>query len=85
MASQKSSGKYLISALIIIAIGAVAFAMLNAPDNRNTAERVGDAVKELPNGVDKAADQLKDRTPTEKLGDAVDDIGAKVRKVTNRE
>ncbi len=84
MASQSSS-KYVISALIIIIAGFVAYTVLNAPDKRNAAERLGDAVKELPNGVDKAADQLKDRSTAEKLGDAVDNIGAKVRKVTNGE
>ncbi len=85
MAKQASTGKFVIYAILIIVIAVAAFTVLNAPDNRNTAERVGDAVKELPNGVDNAARQLKDRTTAEKLGDAVDDIGASVRKVTNKE
>ncbi len=46
---------------------------LNKPDQRNGFEKVGDAVKELPNGVDNAARELEDRTPAQKLKDDVKD------------
>ena len=56
------------AAILVIAI----IFLLNLPDNRSSTERVGDAVEALPNGVDKAGDQLKDRNPVEKAGDAID-------------
>ena len=55
-------------ALVVI----VAVFLLNIPDKRSGPERVGDAVQALPNGVDKAGDQLKDRNPVEKAGDAIE-------------
>lgn len=59
----------LVTALVVIA----GFAFFNMRDNRTGAERLGDAVSELPNGLDNAARQLEDRTPAEKVGDAIDD------------
>jgi len=53
----------------VIAIGAYSF--LTAPDRRTTTERVGDAVRTLPDGADKAGQQLQDRTPSQRIGDAV--------------
>ena len=55
----------------------------NMPDNRSTGQRVGDAVDALPQGVDKAAEQIGDRTPTEKLGDAAKEVGQDIKDSTN--
>ena len=65
-------------AVIIIAI--IGYSFLTMPDNRNGAEKLGDAIHELPKGVDKAARQLEDRTPGEKLGDAVKDTGDDIKR-----
>ncbi len=64
-----------VAALIVI----VAYTMLSAPDRRSTGERIGDAVDALPHGVDKAARELKSRTPGEKAGDAVKDVGDNIK------
>ena len=64
------NGLYILVGAAILVI-AVIF-LLNLPDNRSGSQRVGDAVEALPNGVDKAGDQLKDRNPVEKAGDAID-------------
>ncbi len=64
------NGIYILCGVAILVIAAVF--LLNLPDNRSGTERVGDAVKALPQGVDKAGDQLKDRNPVEKAGDAID-------------
>ena len=66
---MNSKGIYALAAVAIIAI--VAIFLLNLPDRRGPAERVGDAVEALPHGVDKAAKQLDDRNPVEKAGDAI--------------
>jgi hypothetical protein len=61
---------YIIAGIALVAI-LVVF-LLNMPDKRSGSERVGDAVTALPQGVDKAGDQLKDRNPVEKAGDAIE-------------
>lgn len=60
-----------IVAVIILVIAG--YALLTMPDQRNTTEKVGDAIHELPQGIDKAARELEDRTPGERLGDAIKD------------
>ena len=60
---------YIICGIVLVVIAAVF--LLNLPDNRSGPERVGDAVEALPGGLDKAGDQLEDRNPVEKAGDAV--------------
>jgi hypothetical protein len=63
------NGIYILCGVALVVIAAIF--LLNLPDNRSGTERVGDAVEALPNGVDKAGDQLKDRNPVEKAGDAI--------------
>jgi archaellum component FlaG (FlaF/FlaG flagellin family) len=58
--------KPLIIAAVIIA-GLLAYGVLTMKDNRDISERVSDAVREM-----------EDRTPGQKLGDAVKDAGDKV-------
>jgi cell division protein FtsL len=57
----------------VVVIGALVYAYATMPDQRTTTEKVGDAVHELPQGLDKASRQLEDRTPGEKVGDAIKD------------
>ncbi len=64
------NGIFILCGIALVVI--VAIFLLNVPDNRSGPERVGDAVEALPNGVDKAGDQLKDRNPVEKAGDAIE-------------
>lgn len=86
--NQNSQNNTARTALIIVVIAIVAmlvYSVLTMPDNRTGAERIGDAVSELPNGVDKAAKELEDRTPGERLGDAVEDAGESIRHSTDGE
>ncbi len=84
-ASNPFQGKYLVIAALAIAIAAGGYYILNAPDQRSPGDKIGDAINELPNGVDKAARQLEDRTPGEKLEDAVKDAGDDIKKSTNQQ
>ncbi len=59
--------------IAIIAVAIIAFGFLTIPDQRSTGQRVGDAIDAMPQGLDKAAQQLEKRTPGEKLGDAIKD------------
>lgn len=68
------------SILLVIILLIAAYMFLAAPDNRNGFERVGDAIHELPNGADAAANQLKDRTPAQKAGDAIEDAGENLKR-----
>ncbi|MDV6331600.1 hypothetical protein [Asticcacaulis sp. 201] len=67
---MNSKAIYLLAAAAIIIILAVV--VLNVPDRRSGTERVGDAIETLPQGPKKAADQLGDRNPVEKAGDAIE-------------
>lgn len=73
--AQNNTAKTALVAVIVLIIAVLAYGVLTMPDERSGAERLGDAISELPNGVDNAAEQLEDRTPGEKLGDAVEDAG----------
>ena len=78
-------GKYLLILCLIVVVGLVGYSVLNAPDRRSAGDKIGDAVNELPNGVDKAARQLEDRTPGEKLDDAAKDAGDDLKKAINQQ
>lgn len=68
-------------AIILLGLGYVAFVM---PDQRSTSDKIGDAIHELPNGPDKAAHELSsDRTPGEKIGDAVRGAGDTIKENSN--
>jgi hypothetical protein len=58
--AQESQNKFLMTVVVVLAVGVTGYFLLNAPDRRTPGERIGDAV-----------DQLGDRTPAQKLGDAV--------------
>ena len=83
--TQIQQSKILIIGAFIVVIGIVSFYVLNAPDQRSPGDKIGDAVNELPNGVDKAARQLESRTPGQKLDDAAKDAGRDLRKATNQQ
>lgn len=78
-------GKYLLILCLAAVIGFLGYSVLNAPDKRGAGDKISDAVNELPNGVDKAARQLEDRTPADKLNDAAKDAGEDLKKATNQE
>lgn len=80
-----SIGKMLLTLSLVVVIGFIAYSVMNTPDIRSTGEKLGDAIDELPNGVDKAARQLEDRTPAEKLNDVAKDAGDDLKKATNQQ
>jgi len=59
--------------VIILVVAFLAYSVLTMPDRRNATEKVGDAIHDLPQGLDKASRQLEDRTPGQKLGDEIKD------------
>jgi hypothetical protein len=74
MESQMSEvTRNLVIVIVLVVVGVGAYAVLTMPDRRNTTEKVGDAIHDLPQGVDKASRQLEDRTPGQKLGDTIKD------------
>jgi len=76
----------LIPAIIIgLIVAVLGYYILNAPDNRDPAQKIGDAVNELHNGPDKAARQLENRTPGDKLEDAAKDEKTDVKKALNQQ
>ncbi len=62
--------------LVIVALLAVfgAYKFITKPDERTTIERVGDAVKALPDGVEEAQKQLEDKSAADKIGDKVKEL-----------
>ncbi len=81
MTVENNKGPVIIISVIVIAI--VAYGFLTMKDQRTTTEKVGDAIHDLPQGADKAGRQLEDRTPGQKLGDAVKDTGDKIKDSTS--
>jgi type II secretory pathway pseudopilin PulG len=79
--SAGNKGLLVVLAVAIIAIAAVAAVYL-MQDNRSSSERVGDAIEAVPDGLDKAANQLGDQPPAKNvernLGDAEKKINEKV-------
>ena len=70
---MKNNTKTILTVVVVALIAVVAYVVLTKPDNRNCFEKAGDAISELPNGVDNAARELEDRTPGEKIVDDVKD------------
>lgn len=81
--NTNNTTKGIIAIIVILLVALLAYAVLTMPDRRDGAEKLGDAISELPN-VDRAARQLEDRTPGERLGDAVRDAGEEIKEQTNR-
>ncbi len=82
---KQSQGKFLAILSLVIVVTFVGYYLLNAPDNRDIGDKIGDAIHELPNGVDKAARQLESRTPGEKLQDSAQDTLDDAKKATNQQ
>ena len=73
--SNNSQAIFVIALLAVILFAA--YYVLTMPDRRSASERIGDAASELSNGTTKAARQLENRTPGEKVGDAIKDATKK--------
>ena len=83
--TSTSTGKNLLIIAAIAVLLVIGYSVLYAPDQRSGGQKISDAIDELPNGVDKAARQLEDRTPADKLHDAAEDAGDDLKKATNRQ
>jgi hypothetical protein len=70
---MNNNSKTVIGVLVVVVIAVVAYGALTMPDNRSFNEKIGDAVGKMDNGVDDAARELEDRTPTERIKDEVND------------
>ncbi len=79
------NGVYTWSLIIgtIAIMSLLTYGLLNLQDRRSATEKVGDAIHDLPQGVGKAERQLENRTPGQKLGDAVKDAGDKIKENSN--
>ena len=73
----------MIAGAVLIAL-LLGYEVMTMSDTRSTTEKVGDAIHELPQGADKAERQMEDRTPGQKLGDAVKDAGDKIKDNTSQ-
>jgi hypothetical protein len=83
--NTKSAGKTILLVAAAAIVGFLVYSwMTTAHDNRTTTDRLGDAVHALPQGLDKAGDQLEDRTPAQKLGDSVDKAGQDMKDDTKQ-
>ena len=75
MANSSSSSRSLLLVLVaaVLIIGVIY--IMNLPDRRSGGEKIGDAVDTLSQGggLKKAGRELEDRTPGERVGDAVHD------------
>ena len=67
--------KKIVFLLVLIAVvGVAGYAVMNAPDKRTDAEKLGDAVEEIGKGFENAADELNgDKTVGDKMVDTLKD------------
>ncbi len=71
----KANPKNYVMLTIVAIVVVVAFVLLIQPKD-TPGTRLGNAMDEMADGIDDAADELKpNKTPAEKLGDAVEDVG----------
>ena len=77
--------KFISIIVVVLIVIVTGYYVLNAPDQRDAGQKIGDAIKELPNGPDKAARQLEDRTPGKKLEDATQDEKQDIKKALNQQ
>jgi hypothetical protein len=56
-----------------------AWSILTMPDQRTAGQKIGNAIDALPQGPDKAARQLEDRTLEQRLSDALKDARERIR------
>lgn len=70
---------WIIIVILVVLASGVAYSMLTMPDKRTTIEKVSDAINDMPQGAKKVGRDLEDRTPGQKLGDAIKDAGDKVK------
>ncbi len=70
---MSKNAKNIVIAVVIVVVAALAYVVMTTPEQRTAGETIEDAVGELDNGVDNAARELEDRTPAEKVEDAVED------------
>lgn len=81
--ATRSGGKGIIIVLVVALLAIGAYAFTHMQDNRTTGERLDDAGTKLSNGdIGGAADQLGDRTPGQKVGDAMENAGEKIQQET---
>ena len=73
MTTNPDNKKSLMVIMLVLVVAIAGFMFLTKPDARTPAEKIGDAIGQLPNGPDKAARELEDRTPGERIGDAIKD------------
>ena len=83
--TKHTQGKALLTTCLVILIAVVGYYILTAPDRRSGMDKISDAISALPSGTDKAARQLEDRTPAQKLDDAAKDTGNDIKKATNQQ
>lgn len=78
MAEKSKTG--LIVIIIIVLVGIVAYLTLITPNTLTAVQKSDDAVDTSTENPKKAVRQLEDRTPEEKLGDEVKDLGDDTKK-----
>lgn len=84
MMANESRVSVIAIVVLVLVVGVVGYYVLNAPDRRDSGQKISDAIDALPKGIDKASDQLKSRTPGEKLNDAAKDAGSDIKKSLNQ-
>lgn len=70
--ANSNSSRLIISIVVLVLLIAAGYWFVT-PRERTLGEKVGDAASELSDGVKDAVDATQDKSPAEKVGDAVKD------------
>lgn len=83
--SNLQNAKLVPAGIVVLIIAIIGYLILTTPDQRDPGQKISDALNELHNGPDKAARQLEDRTPGDKLEDAAKDEKQDIKKALNQQ
>jgi hypothetical protein len=72
-----------ILALVAATIIALAVIMHYTKKEETLGERINAAAGEMADGIENATDKLRNRTPAEKAGDAIEDMGDSIKRAVN--
>ncbi len=83
--TQKQSAALALASVAFVALLGLGYMILSMPDQRSMGTKIDNAIEALPQGLDKAAEQLNDRTTGEKIEDAAQNLRNDVNKSLNRQ
>ncbi|HAX91825.1 MAG TPA: hypothetical protein DCY07_06420 [Rhodospirillaceae bacterium] len=82
MKTTEYRGCLVVTVALVVAL--LAYGVLTMKDNQKASERVGGAVNELSQDVDKAVKEMKESAPVQKMDEVIKETGDKIEETTDK-